>query len=78
MCLAIPGKILKKDGENAIVDFNGVRRKVNTSFLEDSGVLVGEYVLVHVGYAIQKVDEMVARETYRLLDTQEVNNELKR
>lgn len=76
MCLAIPGKILTKKGENATVDFNGVRREVNMSFLDDK-VKRGEYVLVHVGYAIQKVDEEIARETYRLLDKKEVRKELK-
>lgn len=77
MCLAIPGKILTRKGENAIVDFNGIRRQVNTSFLAEEEVSIGDYILVHVGYAIQKVDEEVAKETYRLLDAKEINKELK-
>jgi len=66
MCLAIPGKIteIKKD-KKAVVDFGGVKRSVDTTFIEKPAV--GEYVLVHVGCAIQKVEEAAAKETYRLL-----------
>ncbi|MEK7576299.1 MAG: HypC/HybG/HupF family hydrogenase formation chaperone [Patescibacteria group bacterium] len=66
MCLAVPGKIIEVDGKKAVVDFGGIRRRVDTSFIENP--VVGEYVIVHVGFAIQKVEEIVARETYRLLD----------
>ncbi|MEK6971039.1 MAG: HypC/HybG/HupF family hydrogenase formation chaperone [archaeon] len=65
MCLAIPGKIVEIMGKHAQVDFGGVRRKADVSFIENPGV--GDYVLVHVGFAIQKVDERIALETYRLL-----------
>ena len=66
MCLAIPGKIVKlsKD-KQATVDFGGVKRSVDTTFIEDPAV--GEWVLIHVGCAIQKVEEAAAKETYRLL-----------
>jgi hydrogenase expression/formation protein HypC len=55
MCLAVPGKILIID-ENDIanVDFGGVERPVNVSLVE---VVVGDYVIVHAGYAIQRLDE---------------------
>ena len=66
MCLAIPGQITEVfDGKKATVNFSGVKKRVDTTFLES--VSVGDYVLVHVGCAIQKVDEEAAKETYRLL-----------
>jgi hydrogenase expression/formation protein HypC len=68
MCLAIPGKIIEiVDFENHIakVDVGGVRRNVNIGMLEDAGV--GDYVLIHVGFAMSKVDEKEAEETLRLL-----------
>ena len=66
MCLAIPGKIVEiKKEKQATVDFGGVKRSVDTTFIEDPAV--GEWVLIHVGCAIQKVEEAAAKETYRLL-----------
>lgn len=64
MCFAVPGKITKIEGSYALVDFGGAQRKVNILLLE--GVEVGDYVLVHVGYAIQKVSEQDAHETIKL------------
>lgn len=60
MCLAIPGKVLKIEKQTATVDFGGVRRGVRLDLLEE--VHEGDYVLVHVGYAIQILDEEAARE----------------
>jgi len=60
MCLAIPGKVLKIDGQDAAVDFGGARRNVNLDLLKD--VSEGDYVLVHAGYAIQVIDETQANE----------------
>ena len=66
MCLAIPGQIIEiKEGKKATVNFSGVKKLVDTTFLEEPAV--GDYVLVHVGCAIQKVDEEAALETFRLL-----------
>jgi hydrogenase expression/formation protein HypC len=68
MCLAIPGKIVEMvDAENQIakVDVGGVRRNVNIGMLDD--ISVGDYVLIHVGFAMSKVDEKEAEETLRLL-----------
>ncbi|NTV22862.1 MAG: HypC/HybG/HupF family hydrogenase formation chaperone [Nanoarchaeota archaeon] len=65
MCLAVPGKIISIDGSKAIVDFGGIRRKADITFLEEPKI--GEYVIVHVGFAIQKVEEEVAKNTYNLL-----------
>lgn len=68
MCLAIPGKIVEiVDAENFIakVEIGGVRRGVNIGMLDD--LKIGDYVLVHVGFAMSKVDEKEAHETLRLL-----------
>ena len=70
MCLAVPGKVVEiVDAENHIakVDVGGVRRNVNTGMLEEEGVRVGDYVLIHVGFAMSKVDEREAEETLRVL-----------
>lgn len=64
MCLAIPGRILSISGEAAKVDFGGgTVREVDVSLVEAK---VGDYVLVHAGYAIQVLDEEAAEETLKL------------
>jgi hydrogenase expression/formation protein HypC len=68
MCLAIPGRILEiVDEVNRLaqVDVAGVRRTVNIGLLDDAGV--GDWVLIHVGFALSKVDEEEAQETLSLL-----------
>ena len=78
MCLAIPGKIEVVNGKKATVDFNGIKRQVDLSFLSDAKV--NDWVLVHVGFVIQKIDEALARESYRLLSDsrkEELESELK-
>jgi hydrogenase expression/formation protein HypC len=61
MCLAIPAKILEIRGDVARVDFGqGVAREVNVMLVEAN---VGEYVLVHAGYAIEKLDQKAAEES---------------
>lgn len=65
MCLAVPAKIIEVNGNIAKVDFGGnVLREVNIILVEEAKP--GDYVLVHAGYAIQKVDEKEALETLRL------------
>ena len=55
MCLAVPAEIKELSGHEALVDYGGgVQRKANVSFLE--GLNIGDYVSVHVGFAIQKLD----------------------
>jgi hydrogenase expression/formation protein HypC len=66
MCLGIPGKVLSIKDDVAEVDFGGVRRHV--SLLLCPEVKVGDYVLVHVGFAITKLEEEEAQETLRLLE----------
>ncbi len=64
MCLAIPAKVLEVNGDVAKVDFGqGVAREVNVLLVE---ARVGEYVLVHAGYAIQKLDQEAAEESLRV------------
>ena len=70
MCLAIPGKIVEiVDVENRLakVDVGGVRRNVNIGMLPENETHVGDYVLIHVGFAMSKVDEHEAQETLRIL-----------
>jgi len=65
MCLAIPGKIVTLQvAGNAIVDIGGVRKQVNVSLLPD--IALGDYVIVHVGYALSRVDEQEAQRTLSL------------
>ena len=70
MCLGIPGKLveLRDDGgfPMGLVDFGGVRREVCLSYVQ-SQVKAGDYVIVHVGFAISKVDEAEARRTFEAL-----------
>ncbi len=63
MCLAVPGKVTSIEGNQADVDFGGVLRKVNVSLVEAT---VGEWVVVHAGFAIEKMDEDEAKETLEL------------
>ena len=64
MCLAIPAKVIKVQGDIAKVDFGeGVLRDVNVMLVD---ARVGEYVLVHAGYAIQVIDRKAAEETLQL------------
>ncbi len=70
MCLAIPGRIVSIEGadpafRNGNVDFCGVRRRVNLAFTPD--VVPGDFVLVHVGFALTRIDEEEAARTYQYL-----------
>ncbi|MDP2999287.1 MAG: HypC/HybG/HupF family hydrogenase formation chaperone [Bryobacterales bacterium] len=70
MCLAIPGKILdlEQEGESRLarVEFGGITRKVSLDLVPEAGV--GDYVIVHVGFAISKLDEEEAHRTLELLE----------
>jgi len=65
MCLAIPSRITKIENNMATIDVEGVQREASLLLLEDASV--GDYVIVHAGFAIQKLDESAARETLDLL-----------
>lgn len=64
MCLAVPMKITEIDGTTAVAEFDGVTRRARVDLLR--GVHVGDYILVHAGLAIAKVDEEEALETLRV------------
>ncbi len=65
MCLSIPGKLIEKNGQLGKVDVDG--NEVNANLMVLGDVEVGDYVLVHAGFAIQKYEEQEALETIRML-----------
>ena len=65
MCLAIPAKVISVQGSKALVMIGDTEYNASLLLLED--VKAGDYVMLHAGFAIQKVDEEEARETMRLL-----------
>jgi len=68
MCLAVPMQIQTVDGFNAVCEARGVRREVSLFMLQDQVIEPGDHVLVHVGYAIQKVSESEAVEAWQFFD----------
>lgn len=68
MCLAIPMQISHIDGYNAQCTAKGVQREVSLFLLQDDDLQVGDYVLIHVGYAIQKISEQDAHTAWELFD----------
>lgn len=70
MCLGIPGQIIEfvdEANEIARVDVSGVRRNVNVALVRPEGIATGDWVLIHVGFAMSKIDEREAQETLDLL-----------
>jgi hydrogenase expression/formation protein HypC len=70
VCLAIPGKIIELDSQNAqlaVVDVVGVRRKVDLGLLQDSPPVLGDWVLIHVGFAMSKISEADAIDQMKTL-----------
>ena len=63
MCLAVPGKIVKIDGDVGDIDFGGVIRKANITMVEAN---IGDWAIVHAGFAIEIMDEEEAQETLKL------------
>ena len=74
MCLAIPGKVIAINGDTGDIDFGGVTKQTNLSMVEAK---VGDWVVIHAGFAIEVMDEEDAKETIRLwnevLDHDEVS-----
>jgi hydrogenase expression/formation protein HypC len=72
MCLAIPGEVvelLPGNGDQlAMVDVVGVKRRINIGLMEDDPVGPGDWVLIHVGFAMSKIDEREAAEALRMLE----------
>jgi hydrogenase expression/formation protein HypC len=65
MCLAIPAQVVElRDNDNALVDLAGVRKEISLALVD--GVMVGDYVIVHVGYALNKLDPEEAAKTLAL------------
>lgn len=70
MCLAIPGQVVEMHPEQPMlvkVDVAGVRRNVNVGLLEDGEIGLGDWVLIHVGFALSKIGEAEARDQLRML-----------
>ncbi|MCP5419298.1 MAG: HypC/HybG/HupF family hydrogenase formation chaperone [Gammaproteobacteria bacterium] len=68
MCLGIAMRVVCIDGYNACCEAKGVQREVSLFMLQDEPVEPGDYVMVHVGYAIQKITEQEARSIWELFD----------
>jgi hydrogenase expression/formation protein HypC len=72
MCLAIPGEVVEllpgNDDQLAMVDVVGVKRRINVGLLEGEPLRRGDWVLIHVGFAMSKVDEQEAAEALRMLE----------
>ena len=66
MCLSVPGKVISIQGEMATVSVGGTMYEASLQMLE--GVEVGDYVLVHTGFAIEKIDEQEAHQTLQLFN----------
>jgi hydrogenase expression/formation protein HypC len=72
VCLAIPGEVVEfvegTEGQLALVDVVGVKRKINIGLLEEVDLAVGDWVLIHVGFAMSKIDEREAAEALSMLE----------
>ncbi len=72
MCLAIPGRLVElvpgHGDQLALVDVVGVKRRVNIGLLDEVELSVGDYVLIHVGFAMSKIDEKEAAEALSMLE----------
>lgn len=70
MCLGVPGAVVElpaPGSPDAVVDFSGVRRTVNVSLIADESLDIGDWVLVHVGFAMAKIDPDEAEQTLAVL-----------
>ena len=70
MCLGIPGRIVEfvdEANDIAKVEISGVKRNVSVALVRPDGIAAGDWVLVHVGFAMSKIDEDEARETLKML-----------
>lgn len=65
MCLAIPAKIISKNGDIAVVSVSGVRREVSLMFCPNAKI--GDYIIMHAGFAIQLLDKKDAEDTLQML-----------
>ncbi|MFZ3073195.1 MAG: HypC/HybG/HupF family hydrogenase formation chaperone [Thermodesulfobacteriota bacterium] len=65
MCLGVPCKVVKIDGDSAVVETANVKNKINISLVDN--LCIGNYVIVHAGFAIEKIDEAIAKETLEMI-----------
>ncbi len=75
MCVAIPAKIIAMEGDEAVVDVDGVRRKASLMLVE--GATTGDYVILHAGFAISVMDEKEAMNTLSLFEEMVMHAEKK-
>ena len=66
MCLAVPVQVIAREGDEAEIEIGGVKRRVSTMLTPE--VQVGDYVLLHTGYAISIIDEVEAKETLKIFE----------
>ncbi|WP_183363149.1 HypC/HybG/HupF family hydrogenase formation chaperone [Geomonas limicola] len=66
MCVGVPMQVISIDGDQAVAEVDGVKREASLMLLNDE-VTVGDFVIVHAGFAISKLDEEDARETLALM-----------
>ncbi|CCJ33331.1 MULTISPECIES: HypC/HybG/HupF family hydrogenase formation chaperone [Caloramator] len=64
MCLAVPLKVIEIDGNDAVAELDGIKMKIRVDFVKD--IKIGDYVYVHAGFAINKLDEKLAKENLEL------------
>jgi hydrogenase expression/formation protein HypC len=65
MCLAVPLKIISIDGKNAVAEIDGISRKIRIDFTPNANI--GDYVIVHAGFAIEKLTEEMAKENLKAI-----------
>ncbi|MEQ6889212.1 HypC/HybG/HupF family hydrogenase formation chaperone [Halomonas sp. CS7] len=71
MCLAIPMQITRLDGDRARATSRGIERDIDLMLVQDQALAVGDFVIVHVGYALQRLEPDDALATWRLIDEME-------
>jgi len=64
MCLGVPMQVMSIDGETAVCEIDGVRREASLMMVD--GIAIGDFVLIHAGFAIERLDEEDARETLQI------------
>ena len=66
MCVGVPMQVVSIDGDNIVAEIDGVKRQASLMILGDE-VAVGDFLIIHAGFAISKLDEEEARETIRMM-----------
>ena len=75
MCLAVPMMVTGIENDEAMVELSGVRRRVSIVLISDQELHSGDYVLVHAGFALEKIDEHHAKERLQFLEEAMENNQ---